>query len=169
MSGSWRRLHDTKRRWLWSYRLLLVASLHDGACGRCASGCSRQSCWWLTSAHGVATSPCRATINSRASRCEHGMCPASGELQLYGSSSREGAPSSSARVHFLAPPHSANGRHEGASTSHCCDLLQVAIHVIPFCPDDVHGIQVAAHVQVQFAEGVRLILWGQKIRYEIIK
>jgi hypothetical protein len=34
----------------------------------------------------------------------------------------------------------------------------MAIHVLPFRPDDVHGIQVAAHVQVQCAEGVRLIL-----------
>jgi hypothetical protein len=33
--------------------------------------------------------------------------------------------------------------------------------VLPFRPDGVHGIQVAAHVQVQCAEGVRLILWGQ--------
>jgi hypothetical protein len=34
--------------------------------------------------------------------------------------------------------------------------------VLPFRQDGVHGIQVAAHVQVQCAEGVRLILWGQQ-------
>jgi hypothetical protein len=34
----------------------------------------------------------------------------------------------------------------------------MAIHVLPFRPDGVHGIHVAAHVQVQCAEGVRLIL-----------
>jgi hypothetical protein len=34
--------------------------------------------------------------------------------------------------------------------------------VLPFRPDGINGIQVAAHVQVQHAEGVRLILWSQK-------
>jgi hypothetical protein len=71
-------------------------------------------------------------------------------------------PSSSARAHYLAPPHSATGRHEGASAGYCCDLLQVPVHVLLFRPDGVHEIQVAAHVQVQYAEGVRLILWGKK-------
>jgi hypothetical protein len=37
----------------------------------------------------------------------------------------------------------------------------VPVHVLPFRPDGVHGIQVAAHVQVQCAKGVHLILWGQ--------
>lgn len=73
-------------------------------------------------------------------------------------------PSSSARAHYLAPPHSATGRHEGASAGYCCDLFQVPVHVLPFRPDGVHGIQVAAHVQVQCAEGVHLILWGKKIQ-----
>jgi hypothetical protein len=71
-------------------------------------------------------------------------------------------PSSSTRAHYLAPPHSATGRHESASAGYCCDLFQVPVHVLPFRLDGVHGIQVAAHVQVQCAEGVRLILWGQK-------
>jgi hypothetical protein len=73
-------------------------------------------------------------------------------------------PSSSTRAHYLAPPHYATGRHEGASAGYCCDLLQVLVHVLPFRLDGVHGIQVAAHVQVQCAEGVRLILWGKKIQ-----
>lgn len=55
---------------------------------------------------------------------------------------------SSARVHCLAPIHYATGHHEGASAGHCCDLFQLTIHVLPFSPDDVHGIQVVAHVQV---------------------
>jgi hypothetical protein len=36
--------------------------------------------------------------------------------------------------------------------------------VLPFRPDGVHGIQVATHVQDQCAEGVHLILRGQKIK-----
>jgi hypothetical protein len=56
---------------------------------------------------------------------------------------RKALPSSSARVHCKAPPHSATSHHEGASNGHCCDLLQVAIHVLPFRPYGVHGIQVA--------------------------
>jgi hypothetical protein len=71
-------------------------------------------------------------------------------------------PSSSARAHCLAPPDSATGRHEGASAGYCCDLFQVPVHVLPFRPDGVHGIQVVAHMQVQCTEGVRLILWGKK-------
>jgi hypothetical protein len=35
--------------------------------------------------------------------------------------------------------------------------------VLPFRADGVHGIQVAAHVRI------RLILWGKKIRFEIIR
>jgi hypothetical protein len=66
------------------------------------------------------------------------------------------------REHCLAPPHSATGRHEDASAGHCCDLFQMVIHVFPFRSDGVYGIQVAAHVQVQCAYGVRLILRGQK-------
>jgi hypothetical protein len=86
------------------------------------------------------------------SKCEHGTCPAGDELQLYGSGGR---------AHCLAPPHYATGRHEGASVGYCCDLFQVPVYVLPFRPDGVHGIQMASHVQVQCAEGVRLILWGQ--------
>jgi hypothetical protein len=75
---------------------------------------------------------------------------------------RKALPLSSARAHYLAPPHSATGRHEGASAGYCYDLFHVSVYVLSFRPDGVHGIQVAAHVQVQCAEGVRLILWGQK-------
>jgi hypothetical protein len=64
--------------------------------------------------------------------------------------------SPSTRAHYLAPPHSATGRHKGASAGYCCDLFQVHIHVLPFHADGVHGIQVAAYVRV------RLILWGKK-------
>jgi hypothetical protein len=71
-------------------------------------------------------------------------------------------PLSSARAHYLAPPHSATGRHEGASTGYCCDLFHVPVHVPPFRPDGVHGIQVAAHVQVQCAEGVQLLMGLKK-------
>jgi hypothetical protein len=49
-------------------------------------------------------------------------------------------PLSSARTHCLAPPHSATGRHEGASAGYCCDLFQVPVHVLPFHPDGIHGI-----------------------------
>jgi hypothetical protein len=58
-------------------------------------------------------------------------------------------PLSLVRAHCLAPLHSAIGRHEGALAGHSCDQLQVAIHVLSFRPDGVHGIQVATHVQVQ--------------------
>jgi hypothetical protein len=73
-------------------------------------------------------------------------------------------PSSSARAHCLAPPHSATGRYAGTSAGYCCDLFQVPVHELPFRTDGVSGIRVVAHVQVQCAEGVRLILWGQKIQ-----
>jgi hypothetical protein len=91
------------------------------------------------------------------SKCEHGTCPAGDELQLYDSGGKA-LPSSSARAYYLAPPHSATGCHEGASAGYCCDLFQVPVHVLPFRLDGVHGIQVVVHVQVQCAEGVRLIL-----------
>jgi hypothetical protein len=82
---------------------------------------------------------------------------------------RKALTSSSARAHYLAPPHFATDRHEGASTGYYCDLFQVPVHVLPFRPYGVHGIQVAAHVQVQCAEGARLILCGKKIRFGIIR
>jgi hypothetical protein len=87
------------------------------------------------------------------SKCEHGACPASDKLQLYNSGGREGGPLLSARAHFLAPPHSATGRLRWS-------LLRPTPggHPCASCPDGVHGIQVAAHVQVQCTEGVRLIL-----------
>jgi hypothetical protein len=84
------------------------------------------------------------------SKCEQGTCPAGDELQLYGMAVRKALPSSSARAHYLAPPHSATGRHEGASAGYCYDLFQVPVHVLPFRLDGVHGIQVAAHVQVKY-------------------
>jgi hypothetical protein len=90
------------------------------------------------------------------SKCKHDTCPAGDELQLYDSGGREGTHLVINKGHYLAPPHSATGRHEGASTGYCCDLFQVPIHVFPFHADGVHGIQVAAHVRV------RLILWGKK-------
>jgi hypothetical protein len=65
MSDNWRRSHDSRRQWLWSYKLLFVASLHGRECGRCAGRCSRQPWWRLTLAHGGASSPCSAAITSR--------------------------------------------------------------------------------------------------------
>jgi hypothetical protein len=60
--------------------------------------------------------PCLPVVSKR----KHGACPAGDKLQLYGSGGREGAPSSSARAHCLAPPHSATGLHEGVSGGHPC-------------------------------------------------
>jgi hypothetical protein len=53
-----------------------------------------------------------------------------------------------ARAHHVALLHSATSRREGASAGRCCDHFQVAIHMNPFRPDGVHGIQEAVHVQV---------------------
>jgi hypothetical protein len=104
------------------------------------------------------------------SKCEHGTYPAGTNFNSTAAAVGKALPSSSARAHYLAPPHSATGRHEGASAGYCCDLLQVPVHVLPFRPDGVHVIQLAALVQVQCAEGVRLILWGQlKFRFRIIR
>ena len=47
-------------------------------------------------------------------------------------------------------------RHEGASAGHCCGQFLMAVHVLPFCPDGAHGIQVAAHV-LHHAEGAQHI------------
>jgi hypothetical protein len=91
------------------------------------------------------------------SNCEHGMCPAGDELQLYGSGGREGTPLIigkgalfSATTFRYRPPR-------GCLRWLCCDLFQVLAHVLPFRPDGVHGIQVAAHVQVQCVEGACLM------------
>jgi hypothetical protein len=167
-STSWRCPHGSRRRRLWAYKLLLVASLHGEECGRCADRCSRQPWWRLTSAHGGVTSPCRTAISS-------GTGPLSPSASMVcvlratnfnstaaAAAVRKALPSSSTRAHYLAPPDSATDRHEGASAGYCCDLFQVLVHVLPFRLDGVHGIQVAAHVQVQCVEGVCLILWGQK-------
>jgi hypothetical protein len=114
------------------------------------------------------TSPCRTAISSGVgplSPSASMVCvPRAMNFNSTAAAVGKVLPSSSARVHCLAPLHSAIGRHKDTSAGHCCDLLQVAIHMLPFCPDGIHGIQVAAHVQVQYAEGVRLILWGQKIQ-----
>jgi hypothetical protein len=123
--------------------------------------------WRSTLPHLSKTSPYRTTISNRAGP----LSPSASMVripQTTNSNSTTAAvgkalPSlSSARAHWLAPPHSVIDRHEGASAGHCCDPFQVAIHVLPFRPDGVHGIQVAAHVQVHCAEGVCLILRGQK-------
>jgi hypothetical protein len=45
----------------------------------------------------------------------------------------------------------------------------VAVHALPFRLDGVHGIPVAAHVQVQCVEGVRLILRGKKKSHNIFQ
>jgi hypothetical protein len=116
-----------------------------------------------TRGHGLALSDGHQQRHRAAiSKGEHDTCLAGDELQLYGSGVREGTHLVIGRAHYLAPPHSATGHHEGASVGYCCDLFQVPVHVLSFRPDGVHGIQVAAHVQVQCAEGVRLIVWGQK-------
>ena len=47
------------------------------------------------------------------------------------------------------------GRHEGASAGRCCSQFFMVVHVLPFCLDGTHGIQVAAHVHVHHAEGAR--------------
>ena len=57
-------------------------------------------------------------------------------------------------AHHVAPLHSAVGRREGASAGRSCDHFQVAIHMHSFCPNGVHGIQVAVHVRVRRADGV---------------
>jgi hypothetical protein len=83
------------------------------------------------------------------SKCEQGTCPAGDELQLYDSGGKEGTP-----LVIGKGPHSATGRHEGASAGYCYDLFQVPVHVLPFRLDGVHGIQVAAHVQVKCASQI---------------
>jgi hypothetical protein len=162
----WRCPHGSRRRRLWAYKLLLVASLHDGKRGRCAGRCSRQPWSQLTSAHGGTTSPCRTAISSGIGPLSPSVSmvrvPRATNFNSTAAAVRKAPPSSSARAHYLAPPHSATGRHEGAFAGYCCDLFQVPVHVLPFRQDGVHGIQVAAHVQVQCTEGVRLILWGQR-------
>uniref|UniRef100_A0A453I081 Uncharacterized protein n=1 Tax=Aegilops tauschii subsp. strangulata TaxID=200361 RepID=A0A453I081_AEGTS len=59
-------------------------------------------------------------------------------------------------AHRVAPLHSA-GRREGASAGRSCDHFQVAIHMHSFCPDGVHGIQVAVHVHV--TSDVRMVFF----------
>jgi hypothetical protein len=112
------------------------------------------------------TSPCRTAISSGTRPLSPSASmvrvPRATNFNSTAAAVGKALPSSSARAHYLAPPHSTTGCHEGAYAGYCCDLLQVPVHVLPFRPDGVHGIQVAAHVQVQCAEGVRLILWGQK-------
>jgi hypothetical protein len=97
------------------------------------------------------------------SKREHGACPVGDELQLYDSGDREGASllvigegalPSATTFHYRLP----RGRLHWS----LFDLFQVAIHVLPFRPDGVRGIQVATHVQVQCADCVYFILRGQK-------
>jgi hypothetical protein len=143
-STSWRCPHGSRRRRLWAYKLLLVASLHNGECGRCADRCSRQSWWRLTSAHGGAISPCRTAISSFTGPLSPSASmvrvPWATNFNSTATAVRKALPSSSAWAHYLAPPHSATGRHEGASAGYCCDLFQVPVHVLPFRLDGVHGI-----------------------------
>jgi hypothetical protein len=168
MSISWHCANGSRHQQLWAYRLLLVASLHDGECGRCTGRCSRQPWWRLTSTHGGATSPCRTAINSGdgplSPSASMVRVPRATNFNSTAATIGKALPSSSTRAHCLAPRHYATRRHEGASAGHCCDLLQVAIHVLPFRPGGVHRIKVTAHVQVQCTKDVHLILWGQKIQ-----
>jgi hypothetical protein len=98
------------------------------------------------------TSPCRPTISSGTEPLSPSASmvrvPRATNFNSTAATVGKALPSSSARAHCLAPPHSATDRHEGASAGYCCDLFQVPVHVLPFRPDGVHGIQVAAHVQV---------------------
>jgi hypothetical protein len=110
------------------------------------------------------------------SKCKHGTCPTGDELQLYGSGGREGTPLVigkgalfSATTFRYQPPR---GRLRWLLLrSIPAPLVIVAIYFRcpsmwpPFCPNGVHGI-LAAHVQVQCVEGVRLILWGKKIQIQ---
>jgi hypothetical protein len=95
MSSRWRCLHGSRRRRLWAYRLLLVASLHDRECGRCTSKCSRQPSFVTvelgTRGRDLALSnDHQQRRRASVSKCEHGVCPAVDELQLYGSDGVEG-------------------------------------------------------------------------------
>ena len=54
------------------------------------------------------------------------------------------------------------GRHEGASVGRCCGQFLMVVHVLPFCPDGAHGIQVAAHVHIHHVEGARRIFRSHK-------
>jgi hypothetical protein len=96
--------------------------------------------------HGGVTLPCWTAINSGPG-ASMVRVPRATNFNSTTAAVGKALPSSSARAHCLAPPHSATGRHEDAFAGHCCDLLQVAIHVLPFRPDGVHGIQVTAHVE----------------------
>jgi hypothetical protein len=103
-------------------------------------------------------------------KCEHGTCPAGDELQLYGSGGKKGTPLVigkgalfSATTFRYRPPR-------GRLRWLLLRPIPGACPCVPFRLDGVHGIQVAAHVQVQCAEGIRLILCGQKkIRFGIIR
>jgi hypothetical protein len=110
---------------------------------RLPSRCSRQSWWWLTSAHTGATSPYRTTISNHIDLLSPSASmvrvPRATNFNSTAAAVGKVLPTSLARTHRLAPPHSAIGRHVSASVGHCCDLLQMAIYVLPFRPDDVHG------------------------------
>jgi hypothetical protein len=96
------------------------------------------------------------------SKCEHGTCPAGDELQLYGSDRREGTPLVIGKGTLFGTTTFRYRPPQGRLRWLLSRPTPGARHVLPFYPDGVHGIQVAAHVQVECAEGVRLILWGQK-------
>jgi hypothetical protein len=115
------------RRWLlWAYKLLLVASLHDGACGRCAGRCSRQPWWRLTSAHGGTTSPSDGHQQrhwAAISKCQHGKCPTGDKLQLYGSGRREGTPLVIGKGALFSATTFRYWPPRGPSAGYCCDLF----------------------------------------------
>jgi hypothetical protein len=78
-STSWRCPHSSRRRRLWAYKLLLVASLVTVDLG------TRGRDLALSDGH-------QQRLRAAISKCEHGTCPAGDELQLYGSGSKEGTP-----------------------------------------------------------------------------
>jgi hypothetical protein len=126
------------------------------------SRCSRQPWWRLTSAHKGTTSLYRTAISNRVgllSPSASMVCvPRATDFNSTATAVGKAFASSSARAHCLAPPHSAISRHEGASDGHGCDLLQMAIHVLPFRPWDPGDCTRANPLR----EGVSLILRGQK-------
>jgi hypothetical protein len=81
------------------------------------------------------------------SKHKHSACPAGDKLQLYGSGSREGA--LLLVIDEGALPSATTFRYRlprGRLRWLLLRPFQVAIHVLHFRPDGVHGIQVAAHV-----------------------
>jgi hypothetical protein len=57
------------------------------------------------------------------SKCENVRVPRETNFNSTAAVVGKALPSSSARAHCLALPHSATDRHEGASAGYCCDLF----------------------------------------------